>query len=141
MKIAPRVGPTFVKTRRTPPAGMITTQAGPKFVKTTSQTGANLGDHTQRAAALPFGGMGTLPAAQVHQLSGSQRSTIRRTVQDAIARHGVEWAMRHTCVELQHKYGLSKDTLEYLLHDELPSALPEELLSANQKAPAAARLP
>lgn len=47
MKIAPRVGPTFVKTRRAPPAGMITTQAGPKFLKTTCQTGANLGDHTQ----------------------------------------------------------------------------------------------
>lgn len=41
--------------------------------------------------------------------------------------------MRHTCVELQHKYGLSKGTVEYLLHDELPSALPEELLSAGQK--------
>lgn len=41
--------------------------------------------------------------------------------------------MRHTCVELQEKYGLSKDTVEYLLHGELPSALPEELLSASQK--------
>lgn len=77
--------------------------------------------------------MGTLPAAQAHQLSASQRSTIRQTVQDAIARYGVEWAMRHTCVELQEKYGLSKDTVEYLLHGELPSTLPEELLSAGQK--------
>ena len=33
----------------------------------------------------------------------------------------------------KQKYGLSKDTIEYLLHDELPSALPEELLSASQK--------
>ena len=49
VKIAPRVGPTFVMTRRAPPAGMITTQVGPKFVKTTGQTGANLGDHTQRS--------------------------------------------------------------------------------------------
>jgi hypothetical protein len=41
------VEPTFVKTRRAPPAGVITTQVGPKFVKTTGQTGASLGDHTQ----------------------------------------------------------------------------------------------
>lgn len=47
MKIASRVGPTFVKTRRTPPAEIITTQVGPKFVKVTGRTGANLGDHTQ----------------------------------------------------------------------------------------------
>jgi hypothetical protein len=45
--------------------------------------------------------MGTSPEAQAHQLSDSQRSTIRRTVQDAIACHGAKWAMRHTCVELQ----------------------------------------
>jgi hypothetical protein len=77
--------------------------------------------------------MGKSPGAQADQLSASQRSTIRRTVQDAIASHDVEWAMRNTCVELEEKYGVSRDTIEYLLHDELPSALPEELLSANQK--------
>jgi superfamily II DNA or RNA helicase len=77
--------------------------------------------------------MVTTPLVQAHQLSASQRSAIRRAVQDAIASHDVEWAMRHTCVELQEKYGVSKGTIEYLLHDELPSALPEELLSAGQK--------
>ena len=39
VKIAPRVGPTFVMTRRAPPAGMITTQVGPKFVETTAKPG------------------------------------------------------------------------------------------------------
>jgi hypothetical protein len=77
--------------------------------------------------------MGKSPGVQAHQLSASQRSTIRRTVQDAIARHDLEWAMRNTCIELEEKYGVSRDTIEYLLHDELPSALPEELLSAGQK--------
>ena len=37
----------FVKTRPAPPAGIITAQVGPKFAKTTDQTGANLDDHTQ----------------------------------------------------------------------------------------------
>ncbi|MGD1255351.1 DISARM system SNF2-like helicase DrmD [Mycobacterium seoulense] len=51
----------------------------------------------------------------------------------AIADHDMEWAMRNACVELQEKYGVSYDTIEYLLNDKLPSALPEELLSAGQK--------
>jgi superfamily II DNA or RNA helicase len=77
--------------------------------------------------------MVTSPFVQAHQLSASQRSAIRRAVQDAIASHDMEWAMRHTCVELEAKYGVSRGTIEYLLDDELPSALPEELLSAGQK--------
>jgi superfamily II DNA or RNA helicase len=66
-------------------------------------------------------------------LSASQRSTIRRAVQDAIDAHGVEYAMRNTCAELEEKYGVSYETIEYLLHDELPVALPEELLTTGQR--------
>ena len=66
-------------------------------------------------------------------LSASQRSTIRRAVQDAIDAHGVEYAMRNTCAELEEKYGISYETIEYLLHDELPVALPEELLTTGQR--------
>jgi superfamily II DNA or RNA helicase len=54
-------------------------------------------------------------------------------VLEAVANHDVEWAMRNTCVEIQEKYGVSYDTIEYLLNDELPSALPEKQLSAGQK--------
>ncbi len=53
-------------------------------------------------------------------LSASQRSTIRRAVQDAIDAHGVEYAIRNTCAELEEKYGISYETVEHLLHDELP---------------------
>ena len=41
--------------------------------------------------------------------------------------------MRNTCAELEAKYGISYDTIEYLLHDELPAALPEELLTSGQR--------
>lgn len=41
--------------------------------------------------------------------------------------------MRNTCVELEAKYGISFDTIDYLLHDELPDALPEELLTTGQR--------
>ena len=41
--------------------------------------------------------------------------------------------MRNTCAELEEKYGISYDTIEYLLHDELPAALPEELLTSGQR--------
>lgn len=41
--------------------------------------------------------------------------------------------MRNTCAELQEKYGICYDTIDYLLHDELPEALPEELLTAGQR--------
>jgi hypothetical protein len=54
-------------------------------------------------------------------------------VQAAIDAHGVEWAMRNVCAELEEKYGISYDTIEYLLHNELPAALPEELLTTGQK--------
>jgi len=47
MKIATRVGPIMVRTRRTPQADEIITQAEPKFVTTTGPTGAKSGDHTQ----------------------------------------------------------------------------------------------
>ena len=33
--------------------------------------------------------------------------------------------MRKTCAQLEAKYGISYDTIEYLLHDELPAALPD----------------
>ena len=41
--------------------------------------------------------------------------------------------MRNTCAQLEAKYGISSDTIEYLLHDELPAALPEELLTSGQR--------
>lgn len=41
--------------------------------------------------------------------------------------------MRNTCAELSRKYGISRDTIDHVLHDELPAALPEELLSAGQR--------
>lgn len=41
--------------------------------------------------------------------------------------------MRNTCAQLEAKYGISYDTIEYLLHDELPAALPEELLTSGQR--------
>ena len=73
--------------------------------------------------------VGEPPVVEADYLSASQRSTIRRAVQDAIDAHGVEYAMRNTCAELEEKYGISYETIEYLLHDELPVALPEELLT------------
>lgn len=41
--------------------------------------------------------------------------------------------MRNTRAEFEEKYGISYDTIEYLLHDELPVALPEELLTSGQR--------
>ena len=41
--------------------------------------------------------------------------------------------MRNTCVELEAKYGISYETIDYLLHDELPDVLPEELLTSGQR--------
>ena len=41
------------------------------------------------------------PLVEADYLSASQRSTIRRAVQDAIDAHGVEYAMRNTCAELE----------------------------------------
>ena len=77
--------------------------------------------------------VGESPALAGDHLSPGQRSTIRRAVQDAIDAHGVEWAMRNTCAELEEKYGISYDTIDHLLHDELPAALPEELLTSGQR--------
>lgn len=54
-------------------------------------------------------------------------------MQRAVEEHGIEWAMRNTCAQLEAKYGISYDTIEYLLHDELPAALPEELLTSGQR--------
>lgn len=71
--------------------------------------------------------MGEIPQADADQLSPGQRSTIRRAVQDAIDTHGVEWAMRNTRAEFEEKYGISYDTIEYLLHAmSCRSRLPEE---------------
>ena len=77
--------------------------------------------------------MGELPALEAARLSPGQRTTIRRAIHDAIDKHGLEWAMRNTCAELEAKYGISYDAIEYLLHDELPAALPEELLTSGQR--------
>jgi uncharacterized membrane protein len=77
--------------------------------------------------------MGASPVEEADQLSPSQRSTIRRAVKEAIARHDVEWAMRNTCAEFQQKYGISYEAIELLMQDALPSALPEELLSSGQR--------
>ena len=41
--------------------------------------------------------------------------------------------MRNTCAQLEAKYGISYDTIEYLLHEQLPAALPEELLTSGQR--------
>src|ERR1035441_7657218 len=84
--------------------------------------------------ALPLRSVVELPEAEARELSASQRSTIRKTVLDAVADHDVEWAMRNTCVELEQKYGISYDAIEFILKDALPSALPEELISAGQKS-------
>ncbi|MFA5607149.1 MAG: DISARM system SNF2-like helicase DrmD [Leucobacter sp.] len=54
-------------------------------------------------------------------------------MQEAIAAHGEEWAMRNTCAELQEKYGIAYETIDYLLHDELPDVFPEELLTSGQR--------
>jgi superfamily II DNA or RNA helicase len=70
---------------------------------------------------------------EAYRLSPGQRSTIRRAIHDAIDAHGEEWAMRNTCAELEEKYGMSYDAIAHLLHDELPAALPEELLTTGQK--------
>lgn len=77
--------------------------------------------------------MGETPQTEADHLSPGQRSTIRRAVQDAIDTRGVEWAMRNTCAELEEKYGITYDTIEYLLSDELPAALPEELLPRGKR--------
>ncbi|WP_286150293.1 DISARM system SNF2-like helicase DrmD [Mycobacterium sp. ST-F2] len=77
--------------------------------------------------------MGETPQSEADHLSPRQRSTIRRAVEEAIDAHGVEWAMRNTCAELEAKYGISYDTIDYLLHDELPEVLPEELLTSGQR--------
>lgn len=77
--------------------------------------------------------MGETPQAEAGHLSPGQRSTIRRAVQEAIDEHGIEWAMRNICAQLEAKYGISYDTIEYLLHEELPAALPEELLTSVQR--------
>ena len=83
--------------------------------------------------AIWCGAVGDSPASEVDHLSPSQRSTIRRLVLDAIDLHGIEWAMRNTCRDLEAKYGISYDTIDYLLNEELPAALPEELLTTGQK--------
>lgn len=77
--------------------------------------------------------MGNSSALEADHLSAGQRSTIRRAVQEAIDEHGIEWAMRNTCARLESKYGISYDTIEYLLHDDLPAALPEDLLTSGQR--------
>lgn len=41
--------------------------------------------------------------------------------------------MRNTCAELAAKYGISYDTIDHLLHNELPEVLPEELLTSGQR--------
>ena len=82
---------------------------------------------------LPCCGVGDTPQAEASQLSAGQRNAIRRAVQRSIEQHGIEWAMRNTCAELEEKYGISYDTIDYLLHDELPAALPEELLTSGQR--------
>jgi len=86
-----------------------------------------------RQAAIRFEFVEVSSEVEADHLSPGQRYTIRRTVQDAIEAHGMEWAMRNTCAELEEKYGISYDTIEYLLNDELPAALPEELLTTGQK--------
>jgi hypothetical protein len=77
--------------------------------------------------------MGESPRAEADHVSPGQRSTIRRAIQDAIDAHGIEWAMRNTCAELEEKYRITYDTIEYLLSDELPAALPEELLTTGKR--------
>ena len=54
-------------------------------------------------------------------------------MQDAIGAHGMEWAMRNTCGEVEEKYGISYDTVNHLLEERLPVSLPEEELSTGQK--------
>jgi hypothetical protein len=93
------------------------------------------GEKTDNAAdaQLPWCCVGQTPQAEADHLSPGQRSTIRRAVQRSIDEHGIEWAMRNTCTQLEAKYGISYGTIEYLLHDELPAALPEELLTSGQR--------
>ena len=77
--------------------------------------------------------MGESPESEADQLSPTQRSGIRRAIHEAMAEHGVEWAMRNTSADIEEKYGISYDTIEYLLNDELPVALPEEFLTTGQR--------
>ena len=77
--------------------------------------------------------VGEPPSSEADHLSVSQRSTIRRAVQEAVDAHGFEYAMRTTCKELEAKYGISYQTIEYLINDELPIALPEQLLTTGQR--------
>lgn len=77
--------------------------------------------------------MGEMTQVEADHLSPGQRYTIRRSIEEAIAEHGIEWAMRNTCAQLEAKYGISYDTIEYLLHAELPAVLPEELLTSGQR--------
>lgn len=86
-----------------------------------------------RGAPSYRGPVGVSPELEADHLSPGQRSTIRRAVQDAIDAHGEEWAVRNTCAELEEKYGISYETIDYLLHDELPDVLPEELLTSGQR--------
>jgi hypothetical protein len=74
------------------------------------------------------------PEVEADHLSSRQRWTIRRAVQDAVAEHGAEGAMRNTCAELERKYGISYDAIVSLMGDDLPAALPEELLSTTQNS-------
>lgn len=73
------------------------------------------------------------PQSQADHLSPGQRSTIRRAVQEAIDTHGVEWARRNTCAELEAKYGITYATIDFLVNSQLPNALPEELLTSGQR--------
>lgn len=41
--------------------------------------------------------------------------------------------MRNTCAQLEAKYGISYDTIESLVHNDLPAALPEDLLTSGQR--------
>src|SRR5690625_1091530 len=72
-------------------------------------------------------------ADEAGQLSAGQRSAIRRAVREAVAAHGPEWAIRHTCDDLERKYGISYAAVRSLVDEELPATLPEEQLSSGQR--------
>ena len=74
------------------------------------------------------------PEVEADQLSAGERSTIRRTVEEAVAEHGQGMGdAQHLRWDARKKYGISYGTIEYLLHDDLPDVLPEELLTAGQR--------
>jgi superfamily II DNA or RNA helicase len=62
------------------------------------------------------------PDEEAHQLTVTQRSMIRRDIRSAT---GNETALRTKCDKTQRKYGISYETIRYLMDGQLPTVLPK----------------